>query len=54
LISDLDELKKERKKNKYLEEQLFKKNSQKGFEEAQQVIVKLKSQLEEARKIEET
>jgi hypothetical protein len=54
LISALDELTKERKKNKSLEEQLVKKNSQKGSKESQQVIVKLKAQLEEARKIEET
>jgi chromosome segregation ATPase len=54
LISALDELTKERKKNKSLEEQLVKKNSQESSKESQQVIVKLKSQLEEARKIEET
>jgi hypothetical protein len=54
LISALDELMKERKKNKSLEEQLVKKNSQESSKESQQVIVKLKSQLEEARNIEET
>jgi chromosome segregation ATPase len=54
LISALDELKKERKKIKSLEEQLVKKNSQESFEESQQVIMKLKAQLEEAKVIEET
>jgi hypothetical protein len=45
---------KQRKKNKSLEEQLVKKNSQESFKESQQVIVNLKSQLEEARGIKET
>jgi hypothetical protein len=54
LISALDELTKERKKNMYLKEQLVKKHSQESFEESQQVIVNLKSYLEEARRIEET
>jgi len=45
---------KERKKNKSLAEQLIKNNSQESIEESQQVIVNLKSQLEEARRIEET
>jgi len=49
LISVMDELTKERKKNRSLEEQLFKKNYQENSKEAQQVIMKLKYQLEEAR-----
>jgi hypothetical protein len=53
LIIALDELTKQRKKIQSLEEKLFKKNSQESFEEAQQVIMKLKSHLEETRKIEE-
>jgi hypothetical protein len=42
------------KKNQSLEEKLAKNNYQEIFEESQQVIIKLKSQLEEARNIEET
>jgi hypothetical protein len=35
LIDALDELTKERKKNKYLEEHLVKKNSQESYKESQ-------------------
>ena len=45
---------KERNKNKSLKEQLVKKNSQESSKESQQVIMKLKSHLEEFIKIEET
>jgi predicted outer membrane protein len=51
LISDLDEL---REENKSLKKELMKqKESVHIFEEAQQVIENLRTQLEEARKIEE-
>jgi hypothetical protein len=57
LISALSELKIERKKNKSLKEELVKvKVSSKNpnYEESQQNFMKLKIQVEEARRIEET
>ena len=54
MISALYELRKEREENKSLKKELMKqKESDHIFEEAQQVIVNLRTQLEEARKIEE-
>jgi Fe-S cluster assembly scaffold protein SufB len=54
LINDLYELRKEREENKSLKKELMKqKESVHIFEEAQQVIKNLRTQLEEARKIEE-
>jgi hypothetical protein len=56
LISALSELKKERKKNKSLKGELLKlkESSQSpNSEEDQQMIMKLKFQVEEARRIEE-
>jgi hypothetical protein len=51
LISDLDEL---REENKSLKKELMKqKESVHIFEESQQVIENLRTQLEEARKIEQ-
>jgi hypothetical protein len=46
LISALDELKKKRKKSRYLKEQLDKKHSQEISKESLQVIMNLKYQLE--------
>jgi hypothetical protein len=52
LISALDELRKEREENNSLKKELMKqKESVHIFEQAQQVIKNLKTQLEEARKI---
>ena len=54
LMSALDELRKEREENKSLKKELMKqKESAHIFEEPQQVIKNLRTQLEEARKIEE-
>jgi hypothetical protein len=54
LISALDELRKERQENKSLNKKLMKqKKSVHIFEEAQQVIKNLRTQIEEAIKIEE-
>ena len=53
LISALDELRKEREENKSLKKELMKqKESDRIFEEAQQFIKNLRTQLEGARKIE--
>jgi hypothetical protein len=59
LINALSEIKRERKKNKSLKEELIKlkegsQNPNKNFEEVQQIIINLKVQLEEAKVIEET
>jgi uncharacterized protein YigA (DUF484 family) len=57
LINTLSELKRERKKNKSLKEELIKlkEGSQNpNSEEVQQMIMNLKFQVEEARRIEET
>ena len=54
MISALNELRKEREENKSLKKELMKqKESVHIFEEAQHVIENLRTQLEEARKIEE-
>jgi hypothetical protein len=54
LISALDQLRKEREENKSLKKELMKqKESAHIFEEAQQVIKNLRTQLEEANNIEE-
>jgi hypothetical protein len=59
LISALSDLKRERRKNKSLKEELIKlkegsQNPNKNSEEVQQIIINLKVQLEEAKVIEET
>jgi hypothetical protein len=51
LINDLDELREEKKSLK--KELMKQKESVHSFEEAQQVIENLRTQLEESRKIEE-
>jgi hypothetical protein len=54
LISALDEIRKEREQNKSLKKELMKqKESAHIFEESQQVIKNLITQLEDARKVEE-
>jgi hypothetical protein len=58
LINVLSEVKRERKKNKYLKEELIKlkegSQNYENSEEVQQIIINLKVQLEEAKVIEET
>jgi hypothetical protein len=58
LINALSEIKRERKKNKSLKEELIKlkegSQNPKNSEEVQQMIMNLKVQVEEARRIEET
>ena len=59
LIIALSDLRRERKKNKSLNEELIKlkegsQNPNKNSEEVQQIIINLKVQLKEAKAIEET
>jgi hypothetical protein len=59
IISALSDLKRERRKNKSLKEELIKikenyQNPNKFFEEVQRILINLKVQLEESRVIEET